>query len=163
MIWGRNSKLFAKFGAVTLAAGALAISGSAQDAYQGKFTLPSETHWGTTTLPAGDYTFTLPTNSVPYTFYIQGKGVGAIIVANTADEKTASGHSQLNLVEVAGVQTVETFEAPSLGVTFTYATTAQKHVDRKLAHQKMVPQGAPASQTQTSEHRTSIEVRMAGR
>lgn len=161
MIWARNSKLFAKLGAVALALGALAISGNAQDALQGKFTLPSETHWGTTTLPAGDYTFTLPTNSVPYTFYIQGKGVGAIIVANTADEKTASGHSQLNLVEIGGVQTVETFEAPALGVTFTYATPKQKHMGRKEVHGKMAPQSAPA--TQTSENRTSIEVHTAGR
>lgn len=163
MTWGRNSKLFTKIGAVTLAAGALAISGNAQDAYQGKFTLPSETHWGSTTLPAGDYIFTLPSNTAPYMFYVQGKGVGAIIVADTADEKVVSNHARLNLVEVAGVQTVETFEAPSLGVTFGYGTTAQKHVGRKEAHQKMMPQSAPASQVQTSEHRTSIEVRMTGR
>jgi hypothetical protein len=161
MIWARNSKLFAKFAASTLALGALAISGNAQDAYQGKFTLPFETHWGSTTLPAGDYTFALPSNSAPYTLYIQGKGVGAIILADGTYEKVASGHAQLNLVDIGGVQTVETFEAPSLGVIFSYATPTQKHMGRKEAHQKMAPQSAPA--TQTSENKTSIEVHIAGR
>jgi hypothetical protein len=101
MIWARNLKLFTKLGAATLALGTLAISGNAQDAYQGKFTLPFETHWGSTTLPAGDYTFTLPSNCAPYGLYIQGRGVGAIIAAITADEKVVSGHAQLNLVDIA--------------------------------------------------------------
>jgi hypothetical protein len=161
MIWARNLKLFTKLGAATLALGALAISGNAQDAYQGKFTLPFETHWGSTTLPAGEYTFTLPSNSAPYRLYIQGKGVGAIIAAITADEKVVSGHAQLNLVDIADVQTVQTFEAPALGVTFSYATPTQKHMGHKEARQKTVPQSAPASQA--TENKTSIEVHIAGR
>jgi hypothetical protein len=161
MIWARNSKFFPKLCMAALALGSLAISGNAQDAYQGKFTLPFETHWGSATLPAGDYSFTLPSNSAPYRIYIQGKGVGAIIEAVTADEKVVSGHAQLNLVDIADVQTVQTFEAPGLGVTFSYATPTQKHMGRKEARQKTVPQTAPASQA--SENKTSIEVRIAGR
>ena len=161
MIRARNLKLFAKLGAATLALSALAIGGNAQDAFQGKLTLPFETHWGSTTLPAGDYTLTLPSNSAPYTLYIQGKGVGAIILADGTYRKVASGHTQLNLVDIAGVQTVQTFEAPALGVTFNYATPTQKHMGRKEARQKMAPQNAPASQT--SENKTSIEVHIARR
>jgi hypothetical protein len=86
MIWARRLKLLMKFGVAALALGALATSGKAQNAYQGKFTLPSETHWGGATLPAGDYTFTLSSNSAPYRFYIQGQGASAIIQANTADQ-----------------------------------------------------------------------------
>ena len=41
-----------------LVAGFNAKPASAQ-AFQGKFTLPSETRWGQATLPAGDYSFTL--------------------------------------------------------------------------------------------------------
>jgi hypothetical protein len=40
MIWARRLKLLSKFGVVALALGALATSGKAQNAYQGKFTLP---------------------------------------------------------------------------------------------------------------------------
>ena len=162
MIWTRRLKLLTKFGVAALALGALATSGNAQNAYQGKFTLPFETHWGSATLPAGDYTFTLPSKSVPYIIYVQGEKLSAIIMASAADEKVASGHAQLNLVDIADVQNVETFEVPELGLTFSYATPKQKQMGRKEAHQKMTaPQTAPASQV--SENKTSIQVRTAGR
>jgi hypothetical protein len=161
MIWARRLKLLTKFGVAALALGALATSGKAQNAYQGKFTLPFETHWGGATLPAGDYTFTLASASSPYTIYIQGQAGSAIIRANTADSRVVSGHAQLNLVDIADVQNVETFEAPELGLTFIYATPTQKHMGRKQARQKMAPQTPPASQV--SENKTSIPVRTAGR
>jgi hypothetical protein len=161
MIWARRLKLLMKFGVAALALGALATSGKAQNAYQGKFTLPFETHWGGATLPAGDYTFTLPSNSAPYRFYIQGQGTSAIIQANTAEERLVSKRPQLNIVDITDVHTVRTFEAPELGVTFTYWTPTQKHAEHKEARQKTVPQTAPASQA--SENRISVEVRTTGR
>jgi hypothetical protein len=142
-------------------AGALATGGKAQNAYQGKFTLAVETHWGSATLPAGDYTFALPPNGAPYRLYIQGKGVSAIIQAVAAEQGVVSERPQLNVVDIADVHTVQAFEAPELGVTFTYWTPAQKHIGRKEARQKAVPQTAPASQD--SENKTSIEVHSASR
>jgi hypothetical protein len=160
MIWARNLKLLTKLGAAALALGALATSGNAQNAYQGKFTLPFETHWGSATLPPGDYTFTLPSTIAPYTLYIRGEGVDAIIMAAVTD-RVVSTHAQLNLVDIADVQTVQTFDAPELGVTFIYLTPTQKHSGRKVVGQKTVPQTAPA--TKAAQNRTSIEVRTAGR
>src|ERR1700694_5012857 len=154
MIWARNLKLFTKLGAANLTLGALATGGNAQDSFHGKFTLPFETHWGSATLPPGDYTFTLPSNSAPYRFYIQGQGASAIIQATTAEEKVVSERSQLSLVDIAAVHTVQTFEAPELGVTFTYWTPTQKHLGHKEARQKTVPPAAPASQA--GETHTSI-------
>ncbi len=161
MIWARHLKLFTRLGVAVLALGALATSGNAQTAYQGKFTLPFETHWGGVTLPAGDYTFALPSRTYPYMLYIQGQGGNAIIMAAAADQKVVSGHAQLNLVDVADVQNVQTFEAPELGLTFSYWTPKQNHMGRKEARQKMVSHTAPASQA--SENKTSIEVHTAGR
>ena len=161
MIWARRLKLLKKFSVAALALGALAASGKAQTVYQGKFTLPFETHWGGATLPAGDYTFTMASASSPYTLHIHGKAGNAIILASAADEKVVSGHAQLNLVDIADVQNVETFEAPELGLTFSYATPKQKHMGSKEARQKMAPQNPPASQV--SENKTSIQVRTAGR
>jgi hypothetical protein len=161
MIWAPHWKLFIKVSMAALALGALATGGKAQNAYQGKFTLAVETHWGSATLPAGDYTFALPSNGAPYRLYIQGKGVSAIIQAVTAEQGVVSERPQLNLVDIADVHTVQTFEAPELGVTFTYWTPAQKHIGRKEARQKAVPQTAPASQD--SENKTSIEVHSASR
>jgi hypothetical protein len=161
MIWARRLKLLTKFGVAALALGALATSGKAQNAYQGKFTLPFETHWGGATLPAGDYTFVLQSTGSPYRLYIQGQEVSAIIQATTADQGVVSERPQLNLVNITDVHTVQTFEAPELGVTFTYWTPKEKHAEHKEAHQKMAPQNAPASQV--SENRTSIAVHTAGR
>jgi hypothetical protein len=161
MIWARRLKLLTKFGVAALALGALATSGKAQNAYQGKFTLPFETHWGGATLPAGDYTFVMSSAVSDYRLIIRGQ-VNAIIMASAADEKAVSSHAQLNLVDIANVQNVETFEAPELGLTFSYATPKQKHMGRKEARQKMAPQTTPASQV--SENKTtSIEVRSADR
>ena len=162
MIWAQRLKLFTKFGVAALALGALATSENAQTAYQGKFTLPFETHWGSATLPAGDYTFTMASAGSPYTLYIHGQAGNAIIRASAADQKVVSDHAQLNLVDIGNMQNVETFEAPELGKTFSYWTPKQNPMGRKEARQKTMPQTAPESQV--SEYKTtSIEVRTAGR
>ena len=161
MIRARHWKLFTKVIVAALALGALATSGKAQNAYQGKFTLAVETHWGGATLPAGDYTFILGSASSPYTLYIHGQAGNAIIRASAADERVVSGRAQLNLVDIADVQNVETFEAPELGMTFSYWMPKQKHMGSKEARQKIAPQTAPPSQV--SENKASIQVRTAGR
>jgi hypothetical protein len=161
MIWARHLKLITKLGVAALALGALATSGRAQSRYEGKFTLPFETRWGSATLPAGDYTFTLPSKNSPYMLYIRGQAGSAVIMATTTDDRVDSNRAQLNLADIAGVQTVQTFEAPELKLTFIYPTPTQKHMGRKEVRQKPVPPTAPASQV--SENRTSIEVHTAGR
>jgi hypothetical protein len=160
MIWARRLKLLTKFGVAALALGALATSGKAQNSYKGKFTLPFETHWGGATLPAGDYTFVMSSAMSDHRLIIRGQ-VNAIIMATAADEKVVSGHAELNLVDIADVQNVETFEAPELGLTFSYATPKQIHMRPKEARQKMAPQTPPASQV--SGNKTSIEVRSGDR
>ena len=161
MIWARNLKLITKAGVAALALGALATGGDARIALQGKFTLPFETRWGGATLPAGDYTFTLPSTGSPYTLYIRGEARNAIVLTPAADQKVVSGHAQLNLVEIGNVQTVTTFEAPELGLTFVYLLPKQEHMGPKEARHKTAPKAAPSSQS--SENRTSIEVSTASR
>jgi hypothetical protein len=160
MICNKYFKLLTKVSVAALALAGLATSGQAQTTYKGKFTLPFETRWGSATLPPGDYTFTLPSTIAPYTLYIRGEGVDAIIIAAVTD-RVVSSHAQLNLADIADVQTVQTFDAPELGLTFIYSTPTQKHAGRKVVGQKTVPQTAPA--TQASQNKTSIEVHTAGR
>jgi len=161
LIWARYLKFFTKLGLSTLALGTLATAGNAQNGYQGKFTLAVETHWEGVTLPPGDYTFAHPSNSAPYRLYIWGQGVGAIIMAATADHRVVSERPQLNLLDTAVGYTVQTFEASELGVTFSYLTPSQKHPGHQEARQKTVPLTAPASPA--SENKTCIEVHSAGR
>jgi hypothetical protein len=83
-------------------------------------------------------------------------------MAASADERVVAGHAQLNLVNIADVQNVQTFEAPELGLTLSYSTPSQKHMGHNLAHQKTMPQTAPG--TQVSENKTSsIAVQIASR
>jgi hypothetical protein len=161
MIWARNLKLFTKLGVAALALAALATSANAQNAYEGKFTLAVETHWGGATLPAGNYSFVLPSLGSPYKVYIRGERVNVVVWAATTEKIVVPNHAQLNLVNIADVRTVKTFDAPELGLTFIYFTPAQKHMGRKEAHQKPMPQTGPASQV--SENKTSIEVHTASR
>ena len=160
MTWARLFKAVTKVCMAALVLGAVATSGKAQSIFHGQFTLPVETRWGTATLPAGDYTFTVSSASSEYRLYIYGQKTNAIIHTLTAENAT-SQHAQLNLVDIADVYSVETFDAPELGLTFTYWTPTQKHMSSKVAHQKAVPQAAPA--TQAAENITSIPVYAAGR
>ena len=160
MTWARLFKAVTKVCMAALVLGAVATSGKAQSIYHGQFTLPVETRWGNATLPAGDYTFTVSSASSQYRLYIYGQKTNAIIHTLTAENAT-SRNAQLNLVDIADVYSVETFDAPELGLTFTYWTPTQKHMSSKEARQKAVPQAAPA--TQGTENKTSIAVYAAGR
>jgi len=161
MNWARHLKLFTKLGAAALALGALATSGNSQNVYQGKFTLPFETRWGSATLPAGDYTFVMSSAASDYRLYIRGAQVNAIIMATSTDNKAVSDRAQLNLADIADVQTVQSLDAPELGRTFFYFTPTQKHTGHKEVHQKTPSQTAPA--TESSENKTSIAIHAAGR
>jgi hypothetical protein len=52
----------ATFGLIAICASA--SSASAQNAFQGKFTLPNDVRWANATLPAGDYTFSLSSSTM---------------------------------------------------------------------------------------------------
>jgi hypothetical protein len=160
MIWAGFLKLLRTSLLAVIALGAATTIGNAQSAYQGKFTLEVETSWEGVTIPPGDYSFVLTANSFPYPFHLQGKDFSAIIVA-TATEKLKSKHPQLNLVDISDVPTVQTFDAPELGVSFRYWTSTRKHAGHREARQKTTPATDPAAQV--SENRTSIAVHTAGR
>ena len=160
MISARFLKSFTKTGVAALALAALAASGYARDIYQGKFTLAVETLWADVTVPAGDYTLDLPSTSFPYTLYIHGKTVNAIVRAVTIEGAVASHNARLDLADVTAVPTVQKFEAPGLGLTFVYCTPKQKRLGSKQACQKPAPQAASASQF--TENKIFVEVHTTG-
>jgi hypothetical protein len=93
----------------------------AQNAYQGKFTLPFEAHWAGATLPAGDYTITLPQAVSPYQLYVRGEGKAAIISTVGVVDQAVSNDSALTLSKVGGGEAVTSLRAAELGLTFSYA------------------------------------------
>jgi hypothetical protein len=147
-----------------LSALALAIVGAATNAvtiYQGKFTLPFEVNWAGSTLPAGDYRLELESQGSPYMLYIYGQKRNVIIRAVSGDTGTLSTRPQFDLVDIAGVHAIKAFEAPELGVTFTYLTPKEKNTAPKEVHHKGAPQTDPASQV--SARKMSIAVQLSGR
>jgi len=162
MIWARFSKSFTKTGMAALALAALATVGNAREVYKGKFTLAAKRQWGDFTLPAGNSTFALPSTSFPYTLYIIGNTVDAIVMAVTIDKAAVSHSARLDLMNVTAVPAVQKLEAPELGLTFIYWTLKQKRLGSKEARQKSVPQGG-VSASQVSENKMFVEVHTAGR
>jgi hypothetical protein len=157
----RYLKVVSKLGLAALVLGILAGTGNAVTAYQGKFTLPFEVYWAGSTLPAGDYTFELASQSSPYTLIIHGQKANVIIRAISADAGVISSSAQLDLVDIADVHTIKTFEAPELGVTFMYFTPKQKNTAPKELGHKGAPQTEPGSQV--SANKMSISVHPSGR
>ncbi len=119
--------------------------GKAQDAYKGKFTLPFEAHWGSAVLPAGDYTISIPSATAPYLLYIRGEGKTAIILANGADTKAVSDHSQLTLVNTGGKHAIRMLEAGQLGLTFDYAVPKAEMKPMAQLHVPMRDVSSPAA------------------
>ena len=106
---------------------ATAVLGKSQDAYQGKFTLPFEAHWAGATLPAGEYTISMPDAEIsPYWLYVRGQGQVAIIMATATDTKAVSKQSQLAVVNTGGREAITSLEAGQLGMTFDYAVSKSK-------------------------------------
>lgn len=157
----RYLKVVSKLGLAALALGVFTSVGNAENAYVGKFKLPFEVYWGGATLPAGEYTFTMGSQASPYTLYIHSEKTTAIIRALVADPGVLSNSARLDLVDISDVHAIKTFEAPELGVTFTYFTPKDKHTAPKEVRHKGVPQTEPASQV--SENKMSIAVETSGR
>jgi hypothetical protein len=161
MTSARYLKAITKLGLIAVVVGILAGAGNAVTVYRGKFTLPIEVRWGSSTLPAGDYTFELESQSSPYTLYVHGQKANAIIRAISVDSGVLSTTAQLDLIDTSDVPTIKTFEAPELGVTFTYFTPKQKHMAPKEVRHKGLPETEPGSQVSASK--MSIAVHPSGR
>ena len=86
-------------------------------------------------MPAGAYTLSLPSPSFPYTLYIHGKTVDAIVMATNVDEAVVSRSPRLGLVNVTATHAVQKFAAPGLGMTFVYYTPKKKGLGSKEARQ----------------------------
>jgi hypothetical protein len=92
-------------------------------AFRGKFTLPSATHWGQATLPAGDYSFTLDKDypgSVVTIF--RGTQIVARIQAPGISE-IKSGRSEIVMQGGA----VSQLNLPTVGVSLHYLTHNPGH------------------------------------
>jgi hypothetical protein len=133
-----------KLAMVTLALCLSAGLGKAQNAYQGKFTLPFEVRWQNVVLSAGDYTISLPSATTPYTMFVRGAGKSVMILGLSGDDRTVSKKSELTLIKVGDSYVVRSLEAGQIGLDISYST-GRSHA------------------TQTATVRVPVEVAFAGK
>lgn len=91
--------------------------------YRGKFTLPIEARWGEISLPPGDYTFTLNSNTPPAFVTVRGTREGMparMILAQSVSERRSSEPSTLVLVRAPGVGVVRALHLAELGLDLEY-------------------------------------------
>jgi len=115
-----KTKFLTSIALAALALISLPGPGKAQNAYQGKFTLPFEAHWGKATLPAGDYTFSLPKAMAPYMLTVQGQGKNVIVFTGAVADERAGHDSALTVTQIGTAQVITGLRATELGLTFTY-------------------------------------------
>ena len=105
---------------LALALGVFAGYGKAQDAYQGRFTLPFQAEWGGAVLPPGNYTIRMESAATPYLVYLRGESESAIILSGAVDSSESSDMSQLTVVSAGGHRVVTALQAGQLGLVLNY-------------------------------------------
>jgi len=70
---------------------------SAQNAFQGSFTLAHEIRWQSAVLPAGDYTFAMESTAMPCTMIVRGPNGATFELSSSTDKRTVEGPSVLIL------------------------------------------------------------------
>ena len=115
-------KQFCKLALVPLALCLSAGIGEAQNAYQGKFTLPFEARWQNVVLSAGDYTISMHSTGAPYMLVVEGAGKSVLIRGLSGETRQVSGTSRLTLVRVGEAYVVRSLEAGRIGMDIDYST-----------------------------------------
>ena len=107
---------------------------TAQNVFQGRFTLSEEVRWQNATLPAGDYTFTLASSAVPAQVIVHGPSQSAIILTSARNERKASdGKSYLLVEHRGGTQFIREMVLAPLGADLMYRAPEIPKSERELA------------------------------
>ena len=112
---------------------ASASSASAQNAFQGKFTLPNDVRWANATLPAGDYTFSLSSTTMSGRVFLKGPNGGAFILTSATDKRNEGDSSKLTIEHRGGISFVRSMYLADLGVELTYRAPGLPKKDVELA------------------------------
>jgi hypothetical protein len=121
----------ATFGLIAICASA--SSASAQDAFQGQFNLPHDVRWANASLPAGNYTFSLDSTTMPGRVFLRGPHGGAFILTSVIDERNEGDSSKLTIEHRGGTSFVRSMYLAELGVELTYSAPKTPKQDVELA------------------------------
>ncbi len=115
---------------------------------EGKFTLPFDTHWGETVLPAGDYSLRIESVNAPAVVSVRGVGERtprARITASRIGRDSATDQSTLMVERRRGKGIVHSLYLAELGQVFYYSAAETKNQLVAQAREPIerIPVGAP--------------------
>lgn len=115
-----------------IAIGLIAVCASpapaaAQDAYKGRFTLTEDVRWSQTMLPAGEYTLSLKSASVPAQIILHGPNGFAIVMSSSTDTKNSDAPSSITVERVGGMRVVRDLHLAELGIDLRYSVPKLPH------------------------------------
>jgi hypothetical protein len=128
-----RNRLLALTAITLLAIGVCVSRTSAQSSsLRGSFTLPFEVSWQGNTLPAGDYTFSLMSPSLPATISVKGPQ-SAFIMATAIEEKRTDEKSSLTVQPRGNTRFVEELYLADLKLRIGYSVPKVPKAERELA------------------------------
>jgi hypothetical protein len=112
---------------------ASATPASAQAAFKGAFTLPSEVRWQGKNLPAGDYTFSLKSASLPAQLFVKGPKGGTFILTAATDDRAAGEQSFLTVERRGTTSFIREMYLAGLGLHLRYNAPRTPKDEQPLA------------------------------
>jgi hypothetical protein len=100
---------------------------AAQDAYKGRFTLTNDVRWSQALLPAGEYTFSLKSNTLPARILIHGPNGFAMILTSATSTKDTNASSTMTIERRGGMRVVRDLYLAELGLDLRYAAPKLPH------------------------------------
>jgi hypothetical protein len=104
----------------------------AQDAFRGTFNLPNEVQWQGTKLPAGAYSISLASTSVPARITLKGPGGTAFVLTSSTSRHNTAGSSVITLERHHGKSYVKDIYLQDLNLHLCYRAPKNAE-DRELA------------------------------
>jgi hypothetical protein len=110
---------------------------SAQEPARGKFTLPHDVHWENAIVPAGDYQFSIESDSIDVLRLdkISGNRAGFIFLVRDEQPSKASDISRITLETRPTGSYVSAMQLPDFGITLNFAmpaSTTEKQMARAV-------------------------------
>jgi hypothetical protein len=106
----------------------------------GSFVLPFETRWGPAVLPAGAYTFSLPSAIGSPILTVRGQGKTAMIMLSVGSSTHEfSNDSSLTLIRNGQYAWVQSFDIGHLGTTFSCRPPKGVDAPREIQVAQTVP------------------------
>jgi hypothetical protein len=112
---------------------ASATPASAQSAFKGAFTLPSEVRWQGKNLPAGDYTFSLKSATVPAQLLVEGPNGAAFILTSATDDRAAGEQSFLTIERHGSTRFIREMYLAAISLHLRYSAPRIPKDEQRLA------------------------------